>query len=602
VGPPRGQGEPGGLPFRLPDLDRIRDTAAGAGMAFAARASGRLLAVDVKAGKEAWSSKIDGHVLAGSAWFDGEAFVVCTENPGAVYRFAPKTGEQLATLTFERADDRLTDVPAWQPAARRLCVVVGDREVRNIDVRRGKTLWSVETDGAVGRITASPDEARVVVLPSRWTFGGKVQCIDAKTGKVTWTAEARTKDPDAVYVGDRLMISVRDDPPGLIAQRLSDGKQAWVQRLRGTTSADRIVGWGEFVIVGGMAMQPDLRGEAMLIRKADGAVVRTWRRKGAGFTTVRAVGETLILCSTRGSEAYRMTTARAVFRDLAGHLAGADEAEDVLDVAGALFAAGRHEAAMARLEEALMREDVEPARFARLHDRLAAVREAATEESRPIYEAPYAARAPEIDGRLAEDWRVDRAAMLDRPRSIERIQSELHPGRFWHGPNDLSAALYVAWDAENLYLAVDVHDDVQTTHDFESEAWQGDCLMVGIDPEHDGGYRQGGNDTVFWLALSAKPRRDDAEEDRLGGQHRIKVKEDETGTVYELSLPWADLGVHGPRAGVRLGLNVLAIDDDRSGKMKAVSWTPGLTQNRRKELMFTGIAPELFGTVILRGR
>ncbi|MFO7899547.1 MAG: PQQ-binding-like beta-propeller repeat protein, partial [Planctomycetota bacterium] len=186
VGPPRGQGEPGGLPFRLPDLDRIRDTAAGGGMAFAAKASGRLLAVDVKTGKEAWSSKIDGHVLAGSAWFDGDAFVVCTENPGAVHRFVPKTGERLAKLTFERADNRLTDVPAWQPAARRLCVVVGDREVRNIDVRRGKTLWSVESDGAVGRITASPDGTRVVVLPDRWTFAGKVQCIGAKTGKVTW--------------------------------------------------------------------------------------------------------------------------------------------------------------------------------------------------------------------------------------------------------------------------------------------------------------------------------------------------------------------------------------------------------------------------------
>ncbi len=597
--------DPGGLPVRRRDLDRIRGTAVGAGTVLAARASGEVFGMNIETGEQAWDRKLEGHVLAGSIWFDGEAFVVCSENPGAVYRFDPRTGEQLARMGFDRADDRLTSVPAWQQEARRLAVVVGNHQVRNIDLRRERTLWSVDSEHAIGRVVAGPDERHVVILPSRWVFGGEVKCVDATTGEVKWSAEALNKDPDAVYVGRRLMLSVRDNNgPVLIAQRLSDGERKWERRLRRVGSGDTIVGWGEFVVVSGLStdwFRP--HGEASLIRKSDGVVARSMERESGGFTTVRVVDDTLMLCSRRGSEAYRMTTGEALFRRAAARLVD-DGEPDVGDVAGRLSAAGRHRAAMDRLDRALMAETVEPERFARLHDRLAAVRETLTEQNRAVYHAPRTARPPELDGQLTDDWRFDRAAVLDQPRNIERIQSEIHPGRFWHGPNDLSAVLYVMWDAENLYLAVDVHDDVQVPHDFDADEWQGDCLMVGIDPDHTGGYRYRGNHTVFWLALAAKPREDEEDRDdreRLGGQHRIKIKEDESGTIYELSLPWADLGVENPQPGRRIGLNILVIDDDQTGQLKAASWTPGLTQNLNKDLMFEGIVPELFGTVILEG-
>ncbi len=597
--------DPGELPIRRRDLDRIRGTAVGADMILAARASGEIFAMNIETGEQVWDRKLEGHVLAGSIRFDGEAFVVCSETPGAVYRVDPRTGEQIARMSFDRRDDRLTSVPAWQQEARRLAVVVGNHQVRNIDLRREETLWSVDSEHAIGRVVAGPDERHVLILPSRWAFGGKVKCIDATTGEVLWSAEALTKDPDAVYVGRRLMLSVRDNNgPVLIAQRLSDGERTWERRLRRVGSGDTIVGWGEFVVVSGLStdwFRP--HGEASLIRKADGVVARSLEREAGGFTTVRVVDDTLVLCSRRGSEAYRMTTDGELFRRAAARLAD-DGEHDVGDMAGRLSAAGRHRAAMDRLDRALMAEAVEPERFARLHDRLAAIRETLAEQSRAVYHAPRTARPPELDGRLTDDWRFDRAAVLDQPRNIERIQSEIHPGRFWHGPNDLSAILYVMWDAENLYLAVDVHDDVQVPHDFDADEWEGDCLMVGIDPDHTGGYRYSGNHTVFWLALAAKPREDEEDRDdreRLGGQHRIQIKEDESGTIYELSLPWEDLGVQNPQPGRRIGLNILVIDDDQTGQLKAASWTPGLTQNLNKDMMFEGIVPELFGTVILEG-
>ena len=63
-----------------------------------------------------------------------------------------------------------------------------------------------------------------------------------------------------------------------------------------------------------------------------------------------------------------------------------------------------------------------------------------------------------------------------------------------------------------------------------------------------------------------------------------------------------DLEIAAPRAGTRLGLNIMVIDDDGRRPLKSVTWTPGLTQNRSKDIMNAGIAPGLFGTVILKAR
>jgi len=126
--------------------------------------------------------------------------------------------------------------------------------------------------------------------------------------------------------------------------------------------------------------------------------------------------------------------------------------------------------------------------------------------------------------------------------------------------------------------------------------------MVGIDPERDGGYRLGSRDAVFWLALTGKQQQRRDEEERLGGEHSIKVKEDESGTVYELAVPWAEVGILRPRPGLCFGLNIMVIDGDGHGVLKGVSWTPGLTQNRKKNLMSAGIAPALFGAVTLKER
>jgi hypothetical protein len=267
-----------------------------------------------------------------------------------------------------------------------------------------------------------------------------------------------------------------------------------------------------------------------------------------------------------------------------------------------LAALGRDEEALAAFDGMLLQDRADPSALAAAHEQAAAARKAAVAKRRVVYEAPHMHRPPTIDGRLTEDWRVDRAAVLDRGRFVEALGT-VPATRLWRGPNDLAATLYLGWDKKRLYMAVDVRDDVQTTHDFDAEEWKGDCLVVAIDPEGDGGNRMQGMDTVFWLALAAKQRRPKEDEgEKLGGEHSIKIKEDESGTVYELALPWEELGAFGIAPGSRIGLNILLIDDDGGPIRKSLSWTPGLTQNRTRFGMSRQLVPGLFGQVLLTER
>jgi len=587
---------------------RIIDSAAGAGRAFAATAAKEVFAVDVATGTEAWRKKLKEAVVPGSLHVSGRRLVVCGENPGTVYWFDPAKGKQLGKVQLDRQDSRLTDAPALQSRRGRLCLVLGDRQVRNVRLDTGVTLWKSEMPFSVGRVAATPDGRHIVVFPDRWSFGGKVTCFDAATGKLVWRQKPQAKEPGGVYVGNALVVSAKKTlfADVLIAQRLGDGAVVRTRPLPIKPVVETLTDAGEFLIASGSSMSiPGWRGYAVIVRKSDGATVATLTRHGAGYSSIGRVADTFLLCSNRGIEAYRMQEEGAVAGRLARLLdtKGAATAETALsEIIWLLLGRGEYGAAMGLLDEALLAEQPPPRTFARLHEQLMAVRETAAEKRGTTYQAPLLKRPPRIDGRLCEDWRADRAARLDNPHDIERIQSPLSPPLFWRGPNDLSAAMYVAWDAKNLYLAVDVNDDIQTTHDFDAPEWKGDGLMVSIDPEGDGGYRLHGRDTVFWLALTAKQKKPRDDENRLGGEHGVKIKEDESGTIYELSVPWADVGIDQPRAGVRLGLNIMVFDDDGDANLKGVTWTPGLTQNKKRDMMGSRVAPALFGTVILRER
>ncbi len=76
----------------------------------------------------------------------------------------------------------------------------------------------------------------------------------------------------------------------------------------------------------------------------------------------------------------------------------------------------------------------------------------AAESERP---ASVAHRLPQgivLDGKL-DEWNLDDPIVIKDPSQIVRDIN------MWQGPEDLSATVYVGWDEEYLYLAVDLWED-----------------------------------------------------------------------------------------------------------------------------------------------
>ena len=74
-----------------------------------------------------------------------------------------------------------------------------------------------------------------------------------------------------------------------------------------------------------------------------------------------------------------------------------------------------------------------------------------SEEQRSA-KAFYAEQEIVVDGNL-EEWN------LSSPIVINEEEQVIRDAEFWQGINDLSCTVYVMWNEENLYLAVDVNED-----------------------------------------------------------------------------------------------------------------------------------------------
>jgi len=220
-----------------------------------------------------------------------------------------------------------------------------------------------------------------------------------------------------------------------------------------------------------------------------------------------------------------------------------------------------------------------------------------------VLRCPRMSVPPNIDGAIDEPWRREDAAYLDGPAHVEEIQGTPWREARWRSPADLSAVLYTGWDSRYFYFAVDLNDDVHRTYTSYSDNWIGDGLIIAIDADNDGGYgyRFGSNDQLLTLALTRKDERRDDQDEEPSGEYRVRLKQDNSGAVYEVAIPWSFLGIENPRPGMRFGFNVTLTDDDSDHAVKALSWTPGMILDREKMLMIRGFTPAYFGDVLLTG-
>ena len=99
------------------------------------------------------------------------------------------------------------------------------------------------------------------------------------------------------------------------------------------------------------------------------------------------------------------------------------------------------------------------------------------------------------------------------------------------------------------------------------------------------------------------------EEEEPAGKYFVKRKDDGSGAVYEVAIPWttfAEKGADidpaaGPKEGFSFGFNVvLTDDDDGRGAAKALSLTPSIALHREKSKLWQGFVPGRFAKIICR--
>lgn len=173
----------------------------------------------------------------------------------------------------------------------------------------------------------------------------------------------------------------------------------------------------------------------------------------------------------------------------------------------------------------------------------------------------------------------------------------------WDGSSDLQATWRLAWDEENLYVAVTVVDDVHVQTQQGTQIFRGDSVEMQIDTEPDAGASRV-NPATYQLILS--PGNFDglppaAERFRGTGDgqlvretgHAIDLAAGQRSDGYtlEAAIPWEDLNTT-PSAGATFGLALNANDND----------TPA---SARQEVMLSNVPtrtltdPSTWGTLIL---
>jgi hypothetical protein len=158
-------------------------------------------------------------------------------------------------------------------------------------------------------------------------------------------------------------------------------------------------------------------------------------------------------------------------------------------------------------------------------------------------------------------------------------------------PNDLSAGYKAMWDQDNLYLLVDVIDDV-LKHD-ATDGYQNDSVEVFIDAKNSKTSQYDDTDyqyTFIWDKTA--PIMQELKRNRTEGVQYAVVTTDK-GYRVEIKFPWLTLGTK-PSSGAKIGLDVHVNDNDAGGKRETkIAWHDAQDNAWQN--------PEVFGNAELAG-
>lgn len=182
--------------------------------------------------------------------------------------------------------------------------------------------------------------------------------------------------------------------------------------------------------------------------------------------------------------------------------------------------------------------------------------------------APRAPGAPIVDGNTTE-WAG--LPVYSSPHIVFTSDT-------WDGSDDLAASWQVTWDDANLYLALNVADDIHAQNQSGNQTFRGDSIELQIDADRAGDYGAAISPDDFQITLSPgdfatiPPSAFRFQGTAAGSMldattaHSIVVAAAPSGAGYvlEAAIPWRDLNL-APAAGQVIGLAVNVNDNDQPG-------------------------------------
>ncbi len=204
--------------------------------------------------------------------------------------------------------------------------------------------------------------------------------------------------------------------------------------------------------------------------------------------------------------------------------------------------------------------------------------------------ARFAKAKPKINAVLESgEWDTSTYLYSD---SSEQVY--LSPGYVWNGVNDLSAKTIISYDADNLYLYLDVTDDVHSANDKDSTIWKNDSVQFGITfaiREHDtfvGGtftdisFSDTPGGAIVWRHTSegnAFPAGKIESAD-------IAFRRDGTHSYYEVSVPWKEITASDIDFDTlsKIGFSMLINDNDGQGRKGWIEYGSGIGKTKDTSL------------------
>jgi len=414
----------------------------------------------------------------------------------------------------------------------------------------------------------------VVLTPVAEQENPRLQALSLAAGKPLWESEILDVELSSVQVIGGSLLAGLSSPgrSGAASWALDSGVQNWRTDLWSQTLQVSCIPLSSGILLWACGQD-----EAAILDAATGKVLRSCGGLSDSASVVLPFSGGFLWVGTYSTSAWLpegdLDALRPLWRARSVRPSG-ENPRQALALADARFHAGVYGEALQALGIASLGND--PNLKGEIEARQEPWRETEALLAGEVLKAQHFRTPPQIDGDLRDGWAERLRRDLRLPADL-RAFAKGGPNAVWSGEPDLSSRVYVGWDQEFLYFAVDVDDQKQVVFD-DQQPGKGDLLFFAIDARGDGRSPfQGG------VAIQ-NPRPKPPDPATLPpGDYAARRRTDDSGTVYEGAIPWSALRGGPPPEEGELRLNLLIGDDDGDGLRKGLLLAPGFPTRRFDE-------------------